>query len=208
MKHRTFFWFFLPTGLAMLLFIALPIVSVVIQSVYAPHEAVLKTVENCTPLVGCTTETTIDQDATRDIREAQPLGRFVGLDIYLDRGHLAVAEFSEAWATSASVGDFIDRLFNLPLYRALAFTLTFTFIVTPLLIVFGLMIALAVNSLHRRLKGLMIFFSLLPMIVTPLIGSLILFWMVDSRGVIGSALVALAGDPDFSMKASTGLTWV
>ncbi len=56
----------------------------------------------------------------------------------------------------------------------------------------------------------MIFFSLLPMIVTPpLIGSLILFWMVDSRGgVIGSALVALAGDPDFSLKASTGLMWV
>ena len=24
MKHRTFFWFFMPTGLAMLLFIALP----------------------------------------------------------------------------------------------------------------------------------------------------------------------------------------
>ena len=54
----------------------------------------------------------------------------------------------------------------------------------------------------------MIFFSLLPMIVTPLIGALILFWMVDSRGVLGSALVKLAGDPDFSMKASTGLTWI
>jgi len=32
--------------------------------------------------------------------------------------------------------------------------------------------------------------------------------MVDSRGIIGSALVALAGDPNFSLKASTGLTWV
>lgn len=208
MKHRTFFWFFLPTGLAMLLFIALPIVSVVIQSVFAPHEAVLKTVENCTPLVGCTTETTIDQDATRAIREARPLGRFVGLDIYFDRAHLAVNEVSAAWKASQSWSEFSSQLFNLPLYRALAFTLTFTFIVTPLLIIFGLMIALAVNSLHRHLKGFMIFFSLLPMIVTPLIGSLILFWMVDSRGVIGSALVALAGDPNFSLKASTGLTWV
>jgi ABC-type sugar transport system permease subunit len=208
MKHRTFFWFFLPTGLAMLLFIAFPIVSVVVQSVYAPHEAVLKTVENCAPLVGCTTETTIDQEATREIREAQPLGRFVGLDIYLDRGHLAIAELKEAWGSSATMGEFKDKLLNLPLYRALAFTLTYTFIVTPMLIVVGLMIALAVNSLHRHLKGLMIFFSLLPMIVTPLIGSLILFWMVDSRGVIGSALVALAGDPSFSLKASTSLTWV
>lgn len=208
MRHRTFFWFFLPTAAAMLLFIALPIVSVLIQSVFAPHEAVLREVENCTPLVGCTTETTIDQEATRELRESRPLGRFVGLDIYLDRGHLAVTEVGEAWRSTDTWGAFWDRIFNLPLYRALAFTLTFTFVVTPLLIVLGLMIALAVNSLHRHLKGLMIFFSLLPMIVTPLIGSLILFWMVDSRGVVGSALVALAGDPNFSLKASTGLTWV
>ena len=102
MKHRTFFWFFLPTGLAMLLFIAAPIVSVVMQSVFAPHEAVLIEVESCTPLSGCTIETSIDQDATRALRESAPLGRFVGLDVYLDRGHLAVAEFSEAWATCCS----------------------------------------------------------------------------------------------------------
>ena len=208
MRHKTFFWFFLPTATAMLLFIALPIISVVLQSFFAPHEAVLIEVENCTPLVGCTTETRIDQDATRDLRESQPLGRFVGFDIYLDRGHLAVAEVGEAWATSETWGGFWQRIFNLPLYRALSFTLTFTFVVTPLLIAFGLMIALAVNSLHRHLKGLMIFFSLLPMIVTPLIGSLILFWMIDSRGVVGSAMVALAGDPNFSLKASTGLMWV
>ena len=208
MRHRTFFWFFLPTAAAMFLFIALPIVSVVMQSLFAPHEAVLVEVESCTPLVGCTTETSVDQDATRELRKAKPLGRFVGLDIYFDRGHLAVNELNEAWAATATWGEFGNKLFNLPLYRALGFTLTFTFVVTPLLIILGLMIALAINSLHRHLKGLMIFFSLLPMIVTPLIGSLILFWMVDSRGVVGSALVALAGDPNFSLKASTGLTWI
>lgn len=208
MRHKTFLWFFLPTGLAMLLFIALPIVSVVTQSIFAPHRAVLMEVENCTPLVGCTTETTIDQEATAALRAEKPLGRFVGLSVYFDRGHLAIKEFGEIWATSDSWGEFFLGLGNLPFYRAMAFTLTFTFIVTPLTIVLGLLIALAVNSLHRHLKGLMIFFSLLPMIVTPLIGSLILFWMVDSRGVIGSALVSLAGDPDFSLKASTGLMWV
>ena len=81
MRHTTFFWFFLPTATAMLLFIAAPIVSVVIQSVFAPHEAVFIEVESCTPLVGCKTETTIDQEATRALKEAQPLGRFVGLEI-------------------------------------------------------------------------------------------------------------------------------
>jgi multiple sugar transport system permease protein len=207
MKHRTFFWFFLPTGLAMLLFIAAPLVSVVIQSIFAPHEAVLITVENCGPF-GCTEQTAIDQEATREIREAEPLGRFVGLSIYFDRGHLAVAEVAEAWRTSDGYGAFFSRLGNLPFYRAMAFTLTYTFTVTPLLIVLGLMIALAVNTLTNRLKGIVIFFSLLPMIVTPLVGSLILFWMVDSRGILGNFLQWLVNDPDLSVKASTGLTWI
>ncbi|PTX55442.1 carbohydrate ABC transporter membrane protein 1 (CUT1 family) [Litoreibacter ponti] len=207
MKHRTFFWFFLPTGLAMLLFIALPIISVLIQSVYAPHEAVLITVENSGPF-GTTTSTTIDQQATEALRAAEPLGRFVGLQIYLDRGHLAFGEVAELWRTTDSWGTFFSRLGNLPFYRAMAFTLTYTFTATPLLIVFGFIIALAVNSLHRHLKGLVIFFSLLPMIVTPIIGSLILFWMIDSRGVIGSLIQYLADDPNLSLKASTPLVWI
>lgn len=208
MRHKTFLWFFLPTGLAMLLFIAMPIVSVVTQSIFAPHPAVLLEVENCTPLIGCTTETTVDQEATAALRAEQPLGRFVGLDIYFNRGHLAIQEIGQIWAANETWGGFFSELGNLPFYRAMAFTLTFVAVVTPLTIILGLVIALAVNSLHRQLKGLMIFFSLLPMIVTPLIGSLILFWMIDSRGVIGNALVYLAGDPDFSLKASTGLMWV
>ncbi|KMW57897.1 binding-protein-dependent transport systems inner membrane component [Candidatus Rhodobacter oscarellae] len=208
MKHATFFWFFLPTGLAMLFFIGFSMVSVLTQSIFAPHEAVLKEVETCTPLVGCTTETTVDHAATAEKRAAQPLGRFVGLDIYFDRGHLAVQEVAEIWATASGGGDFWDRLYNLPFYRAMAFTLVFTFVVTPFVILLGLMIALAVNALHARLRGLMIFFSLLPFVVTPLIGGLVLFWMFDSRGILGSALQYLAGDPDLSLKASTSLMWI
>jgi len=208
MKHSTFFWFFLPTGAAMLLFIAFPLVSVVLQSVYAPHPSILVEVENCVPLVGCKKETAIDHEATQALRDAEPLGRFVGLDIFLDRGHLAVSEASEAWASSSSWGDFVNRLGNLPFYRAMAFTLTFTFLVTPLTIIFGLMIALAVNAIHASLRGLVIFFSLLPFIITPLIGALVLFWMIDSRNILGTAIQYLAGDPDLSLKASTGLMWI
>ncbi|WP_333712957.1 carbohydrate ABC transporter permease [Yoonia sp.] len=207
MKHRTFFWFFLPTGLAMLLFIALPIVSIVTQSVFAPHEAVLITTENCGPF-GCQTETAIDQQATAAIREAQPLGRFVGLDIYKDRGHLAFAEVAEAWRTSDTYGQFFSRLNNLPFYRAMGFTLTYTFVVTPFVILLGLIIALAVNTLTQRLKGLVIFFSLLPFTVTPLIGSLVLFWMIDARGILGTFIAWLAQDPDLSIKASTPMMWI
>jgi len=208
MRHTTSFWFFLPTATAMLLFIAAPIVSVVIQSVFAPHEAVFIEVESCTPLVGCKTETTIDQEATRALKEAQPLGRFVGLETYFNRGHLAVAEVRELWLNEPDWSSFFNRLGNLPFYRAMAFTLTFTFIVTPLVILVGLMVALAVNTVHERLKGVVIFFSLLPFVITPLIGALVLFWMIDARGILGTAIQWLANDPDLSLKASTGMMWV
>jgi len=191
----------------MILFIAMPIVSVITQSLFTPHEAVLVTVETCTPFK-CTEETAIDQDATAAIREAEPLGRFIGLDIYKDRGHLAFGEVSEAWRTSDSLGQFFDRLGNLPFYRAMAFTLVFVAVVTPSVIVSGLVIALAVNTVTARLKGLVIFFSLLPFVINPLIGSLVLFWMIDSRGILGNALQWMAGDPTLSLKASTGLMWI
>lgn len=207
MKHKTFFWFVLPTSLAMLLFIALPIVSVVMQSVYAPHEQVILEVENC-DIFGCKKSTMVDQDATRALREAEPLGRFVGTDIYTNRNHLATSEIGIAWQNSSGVGDFLSEVMNLPFYRALAFTLTFTFVVTPLVLILGFIIAVSVNSIPSILRGPTIFLSLLPMIITPLIGSLILFWMIDSRGIIGTLLQHLAGDPNLSMKASTPLTWV
>ena len=191
----------------MLLCIALPLVSVLVQSVHTPHDAVLIETKNCGPF-GCKMATSIDQDATAALRESQPLGKFVGADIFLDRGHLAISEVADTWRSSDGWVSFFSGLSNLPFYRAMSFTLTYTFVVTPLLIILGLMIALAVNSLHRLLKGVVIFFSLLPMIVSPLIGSLVLFWMIDSRGILGSALQWMANDPDLSLKASTGLTWV
>ncbi len=115
---------------------------------------------------------------------------------------------SEAWATSDTWGEFTDRLRNLPLYRALAFTAVFVAVVTPLTIILGLVIALSVNAVSERIKGLVIFFSLLPFVITPLIGSLVLFWMIDARGVIGNLIQYLADDPGLSLKASTPLTWI
>ena len=191
----------------MLLFIAMPIVSVIVQSMFTPHEAVFLTVETCTPFK-CKEETTIDQEATAVLRAEQPLGRFVGLDIYLDRGHLAISEVGEAWATSQSWTEFFASLSNLPFYRAMSFTLVFIFTVTPMVIVLGLLIALAVNSIYARLRGVVIFFSLLPFVITPLIGALVLYWMIDSRGILGNLLQWMAGDPSLSLKASTGLMWV
>jgi multiple sugar transport system permease protein len=207
MPHRTFFWFILPSALAMLLFIALPIGSVIVQSLFAEHEQVLIAGETCGPF-GCTPSTSVDTQATALLKQESPLGRFNGLDTYRNRNHLATAELATAWATSETLGAFAGQVMNLPFYKALAFTLAYTAVVTPLVILIGLAVALGVNGLPKRLKGPTIFVSLLPMIVTPLIGSLILYWMIDADGILGKGLQWLFADPALSLKASPTLTWL
>lgn len=207
MTHRSFLMFILPSLAAMILFIALPLVSVVVQSLHIEHEQVLQVTKNCGPF-GCKEETTVDAEATALLRAEKPLGRFNGLGTYFDRGHLATDSVALAWTERTSLGGFLSELYNLPLYKAIAFTLVYTFVVTPLTIVLGLMIALGVNRVTPILKGPTIFVSLLPMIVTPLIGSLILFWMIDAQGILGKTLQFIFDDPELSLKASPALTWI
>ena len=191
----------------MFVFIAMPLVSVVFPSLYIEHEQVMRVTKNCGPF-GCKEEVSVDYEATQQLRDQNPLGQFNGLGTYLDRDHLAASEVGEAWTSSTSLGEFSTKLYNLPFYRSLAFTLAYTFIVTPFVIFLGLLIALGVNRLTPVLKGPTIFLSLLPMIVTPLIGSLILFWMIDAQGIIGKTLQLLFDDNELSLKASPTLTWL
>ena len=208
MPHRTFIAFMLPSIVAMLLFIALPIVSVIVQSLYVEHDKVLVTVENCQPFGGCTTETKVDTTATEKLNQEQPLGKFNGLGTYLNRAHLAVAEIETIFASNTGFADIVSRIYDLPFYRALVFTLAYTFIVTPLAIALGFVIALAVNIVPGLLKGPVIFFSLLPMIITPLVGSLILYWMIHPQGIVGATIQDIFNDPNLSLRASPLLTWI
>lgn len=207
MPHKTFLAFIWPSLLAMILFIALPIFSVGYQSLFIEHEQILIESETCGPF-GCNMEVSVDAEAMAQLRAEQPAGRFNGMGTYTNASHLAFDEIGEIFATSENFGEIRNRIMNLPFYKALIFTLAYTFIVTPLVIILGFIIAVVVNSIPRMLKGPVIFFSLLPMLVTPLVGSLVLFWMIDSRGVIGAALQALFADPTLSLKASPTLTWI
>lgn len=207
MPHRTFFVFIFPSILAMVLFITLPIVSVVVQSLFVQHEAVLITVENCDPF-GCSSQTRVDTAAMAKLQEERPLGQFAGLANYLNRNHLAVDEIGQIFATNSGFGDIVSRIFNLPFYKALSFTLVYCFLVTPLAMALGFAIALAVNTLPGLLKGPTIFVSILPMIITPLVGSLILAWMFNPSGILGATLQNLSGDPGLSLRASPVLTWI
>jgi len=207
MRHKTFLAFMWPSLFAMLLFIAIPILSVAYQSLFIEHEQIMVEGETCGPF-GCSAEVSVDSAAMADLNEAQPAGRYNGLGTYGNASHLAFDEIGVIVANAEDFGDIRNGIMNLPFYSALVFTLAYTFVVTPLVIVLGFVIAVAVNAVPRALKGPVIFFSLLPMIVTPLVGSLVLFWMIDSRGIIGATLQAVFQDPSLSLKASSTLTWL
>lgn len=207
MTHRSFFSFMLPSLLAMFLFIVLPTGSIIVQSFYTEHDKVLSLTENCGPF-GCEQTTHIDVDVTSELREEAPLGKFNGFGTYLDRAHLAVDELGTIFETSEGIGEIISRVYNLPFYKALSFTIVYTIFATPLAMIVGFLVAMAVNNIPKKIKGPVIFLSLLPYIVTPLIGSLTLFWMINSNGIIGATLQVIFNDPDLSLKASPILTWV
>ena len=144
----------------------------------------------------------------RDRNKEKPLGRFNGFKTYIDRNHLAFKELYEGWSNSKTFSEFSSTFFNLPFYKALIFTLTYTLFVTPSVLCLGFIIALCINALSQKIKGPTIFVTILPMIVTPLMGSLVLFWMIDAEGIIGSTIQDLFNDPYLSLKASTKLTWI
>ena len=207
MPNKTFFWFFLPTGLAMILFIGLPIISAGVQSLYAKHDQIVKEVKKCDPF-GCTVSIIVDQEQTSKLKEEKPLGKFNGFGTYIDRNHLAFEEISEFWKETSSFDEFVDQVTNLPFYKALIFTLTYCLFVTPNVLLLGFLIALSLNAVARRIRGPLIFGTILPMIVTPLVGSLVLFWMIDAEGIIGANLQNLMNDPYLSLKSSKTLTWI
>jgi multiple sugar transport system permease protein len=196
--------------IAMILLIALPLVGITYQSMFREHQKPLKEVQTCTAdfltnTQKCETSVAVDFEK---LKKQKGIGEFVGLKLYGGYKLFAFEAIGKEWEKRKSLSQFIGRLFNLPFYNALIFTLTYTFVATPFVILLGLIVAFSINNLTRSIRGPVIFAGLLPMIITPLIGALVLFWMIDGNGIIGSAVQFVAGDPDLSLKASTPMVWV
>ncbi len=203
MPHRTFLFFMLPSAMAMLLFIFVPIISIIYQSFWQPLPPIMGEVETCLSVLlgGCTTSI--------QVIEIPKGAEFVGFDMFKARSLLATDELAAAWTDRSSLGDFfVNRVFNLPLYKALAFTLFYTLVTTPFVIGLGLVVALVVDNLWQPLKGPAIFASLLPFIIPPLVGSLVLFWMTGQGGLLYDFLNWIVfWEDDFSLRASAPMTW-
>ena len=97
----------------MVLFIALPIASVIVQSLFVQHEQVMIEVENCGPFK-CEKVIVADPDATAALRESAPLGKYNALKTYTNRNHLAFDELNKIWSTSETLLDSVSGVYNVP----------------------------------------------------------------------------------------------
>ncbi len=191
MKFKTFAAFVGPSMLMMLVFIAAPLVTVFWQSFHLSQPAFERVeVQTCTP--GFLKQNCVTEVKTRPVIDAaghvQTTTVFVGLQSYdavleLRRAAQAMAEGS--WT----------KLMNIDFWKALRFTLTFTLITLPLVLGTGLALALAVNNVTRAIRGQIIFVSLLPFIITPVIGALSIRWLFVGDGMMTALMTRLLGHP-------------
>lgn len=184
MKFKTFAAFVGPSVVMMLLFIAAPLVSVFIQSFHVTQPIFESVeVEKCTP--GFLTQTCVTEIISRpvlDVNGSMAMRtEFVGLQTYASV--LELGRFGEAIASGQ-----YEKILSIDFWKALRFTLTFTLITLPIALGVGLAIAVAVDNALRALRGPIIFVSLLPFIITPVIGALSIRWLFIGDGILTALL--------------------
>ena len=194
MRTRSFIQFVAPSVAVMLVLIALPLVAVAYLAV---HQSYVKT-----ELVEVTTEVpvfgTLTRKQTRTI--PQPVlddeGNAITIWEYVGGRNLAKAAdtdglsrtFGKLTEGTSHLSSIYREFMNYDFWGALEFTLLYTFVTTPAILAVGLALALAVNSVTPRFRSSLVFATLLPMIVTPIVSSLAIYWMFLDNGVISALL--------------------
>jgi len=183
-KFKTFAAFVGPSVFMMVLFIAFPLISVFTQSFYVTQPIYVSVeVETCTPgflAPTCLTEIK-SLPKLDDNGKIIKVTKFVGLQSYRN-----VLELGRAWE-ALSAGKW-KTFQTIDFWKALRFTLTFTLITLPMVLGMGLLIALVINNAARAIKGPVIFISLLPFIITPVIGALSINWLFRGDGILTATL--------------------
>ena len=185
MKTKDFLFFVMPSIIMMVLFIFGPLVTVFVKS-FQQTQNVFETVEQerCDPF-GCKTVSSTQPKTNAEGRAIKET-KWVGWTNY--RAILDIKGVKAAFSEGGrGYVDFTDIAF----WGALRFTLMFTLLTLPLVIGTGLILAFAVNSLVQALRGPVIFITLLPMIITPVIGALSIRWLFIGDGIITAQLERL-----------------
>jgi multiple sugar transport system permease protein len=190
MKTKSFLQFVGPSVAMMMLLLAAPLVITFYLSVRnCAMEMETVKMEESTPFG---IKETISQRAKMDAKgKAIQTCNFVGLDYYrkvlgLDNSPSAESgggpppDVTPAGKGSPAIGEKADNEF----FGALRFTLIYTFVTLPFILVIGFLLALGVNNAPNRLKGILISASLLPYIITPVVAALSIKWLFRDNGLV------------------------
>ena len=187
MKRKSFLQFSAPSVLLMLALLAFPMLMTLWLSVRnCTPQLELVTVQQTGPF-GALTVTTQRARVDATGRAVQDCG-FVGLSYYrnilgLDRPAAGSEPANASTAGASPAGDGHNEFIG-----ALGFTLLYTLATTPFILGAGLAMALAMNRVTRRLKGMFIAASLLPFIITPVVGALAIKWLFRDDGLVPNLL--------------------
>ncbi len=202
MRLKTLIGFVLPSVVAMILLIALPLVGVVGLSLWNSYtKTEMVRVEQNTPTG--TFVRTQPRPVLDETGKPVKVWEFYGLKNFLsvldvdgmerafaaDRSTNPITGAPQSWPEQ--VGGVWGDIANLSFWGALSFTLFYTAITTPLVLIFGFLIALGVHAVVKPLKGPLIFASLLPFVITPVVGALSIKWLFLDNAVITVMLQSL-----------------
>ena len=184
MKSKTFILFVGPSLFMMFIFISVPLFTVFWQSFHITQRVYEKVeVKTCTPgflkpecKVELKTKAKFDE-------KGNPISKttFVGFQSYKN-----VLEPDRFWEALNNKN--WNNLMAIDFWKALRFTIVFTLITLPIILITGMCVALAVNNTAKRIRGAVIYVSLLPFIITPVIGVLSIRWLFIGDGILTAGL--------------------
>ena len=212
MNTRSFAGFVAPSVVARVLLILVPLIGTGWLSI---HEGYIKTelaeVRTVVPLFGGLTRVEVQKvpQAVRDA-DGRPvrIWNYVGLDNYanvLRVDRLAAALAGAAAGGAGWVGQLYRDITTIEFWGALEFSLLYIAATTPCVLLLGFAIALAVDRASKRIRGALIFASLLPFIITPVVGALSIYWLFLDGAVVNAALQALGFSKFYFLSTATSI---
>lgn len=191
-----------PSLAVMLALIMVPLLSAAWLSVHEDHvKTEIRTVRTTVPLFGG-----MSREEVRQIPQAvtDANGRPVRVSDFVGGENFRAVVRPDQLAAAVSIGNGIPGIWralsDTEFVGALLFTLLYVLITTPGMLALGLALALAVNSVPRLFRGSVIAASLLPLVITPLVGALSIYWMFLDNGVATWALSAIGAGRIYFME--------
>jgi multiple sugar transport system permease protein len=173
MKTKTFLQFIGPSLALMLVLMAAPLVLTAYLSVRnCSLQMELVKAQESTPFG---THEILSHQAKLDTGgNALQTCEFVGLDYYRK-----VLGLTDGGTAKTAIAKPQNEFFG-----ALQFTLIYVFVTLPFVLGIGFLLALGVNNVTQKLKGLFISASLLPFIITPVVAALSIKWLFRDNGLV------------------------